>query len=93
MLRYFSISLAVVSFIAAGTLRAATKPHPGPASEATLTRTNQDMERLGRILSLISIVGQDTFTVRNQADRHVESTAYESFQNVLRPMSGSSHPN
>jgi len=59
MMRYFSISLVLVASIAAGTLRAATTPHVGPAS-VTATWTNEDLKRLSRISGLVSIVGEDT---------------------------------
>lgn len=55
--RYFSLSLVLVSFIAGDTLCAATKPHTRRTSEANVTWTNEDLERL-RDQSPISVIGQ-----------------------------------
>jgi hypothetical protein len=60
MLRYLSISFVLVSFTAAGTLRAATEPHAERAMKATRTWTNDDLERLGKVPGLISVVGRPT---------------------------------
>lgn len=65
MLRNLSILFVMASFTAGGTLRAATKPHAGPASEARVSWTNEDLERLNRIPGLISIVGQETEAVQD----------------------------
>ena len=58
MLSYLSILLASLSFPASPTMRAAAKPHAAPASEANVTWTNEDLERLSGIPGLISVVGQ-----------------------------------
>lgn len=58
MLRYFNISMVLASLLASGTLGATSQPRPTPAPDATGTWTNEDLERLSRIPSLISIVGQ-----------------------------------
>ena len=54
---YFILSLVLVSFIAGDTLCAATKPHTCRTSEANVTWTNEDLERL-RDQSPISVIGQ-----------------------------------
>ena len=60
MLRYFNISLVLISLTAQVTLRAAAKSHAAPASEATVTWTNDDLARFSSVRGLISIVGPDT---------------------------------
>ena len=60
MFHHLGISFVLVSLAAGGTLRAATKPRAVPASEANVTWTNEDLERLNRIPGLISVVGQPT---------------------------------
>jgi hypothetical protein len=57
MLRYFNISLLLVSCMAGGTPRAATEPHAAPASETNAIWTNEDLERLARVPDLISVIG------------------------------------
>ena len=57
MRRSLSISVVLISFAAGGTLRAATKPHAGPAP-ANRTWTNDDLKRLDKVPELISVVGQ-----------------------------------
>ena len=47
MRHYLSIRVLLVLFAAGGTLRAATKPHAGPAPEPNGTWTNTDLSRLG----------------------------------------------
>ena len=59
MRHYFNISFILASFMTGGTMRAATKPHRGPARvKANLTSTNGDLERLRKFPGLISVVGQ-----------------------------------
>jgi hypothetical protein len=58
MLRYFSISFVLLSFTAGGTLRVATKPHAETVPETNRTWTNEDLDRLGKVPALISVVGQ-----------------------------------
>lgn len=60
MLNNLSILFFLISFTAGDTPRAATEPHAVPASEAKVTWTNEDLERLSTIPGLISIVGQET---------------------------------
>ena len=60
MRRLRSISLILASFVAGGTLRAATKPHAGPAPEANGTWTNEDLQRFNKVPGLISVVGQQS---------------------------------
>jgi hypothetical protein len=55
-MRYFSLLLVAVLFTAVGDLCAANKPHAD--LEAQRTWTNEHLERLTRIPSSISIVGQ-----------------------------------
>lgn len=57
MLRYLNISCLLV-ICTAGTLRAAANPHAIPPSTLNEVWTNEDLERLSRVPSLISIVGQ-----------------------------------
>jgi hypothetical protein len=57
MFRYLSISMVLATCVAAGTLRAATKPHAGPAATNS-TWTNEKLERLSRFPGLISVVRQ-----------------------------------
>ena len=57
MLRYFNISVLLVASMTGGTLRAASKPHVGPASETKTTWANEDLERLARVPGLISVIG------------------------------------
>lgn len=57
MRRSLSISVVLIAFAAGGTLRAATKPHAGPAP-ANRTWTNEDLQRLDKVPELISVVGQ-----------------------------------
>lgn len=58
MRHYISISFILASFIVGGTLRAATKPHAGPAPEANGTWTNNDLQQLNKFSGSISVVGQ-----------------------------------
>lgn len=58
MRHYISISFILASFMAAGTLRAATKPHAGPAPAPNGTWTNEDLQRLNKSSLFISVVGQ-----------------------------------
>ena len=58
MRRSLSISFILISFVAGGTLRAATKPHAGSTPEANGTWTNEDLQRLNKVPGLISVVGQ-----------------------------------
>lgn len=58
MRRSLSISFVLVSLTAGGTLCAATKPHAGPAPEANVTWTNEDLQQLNKVPELISVVGQ-----------------------------------
>jgi hypothetical protein len=60
MVRYLNILLVLVAITGEATLRAATKPHAGPAPKAKGAWRNEDLERLRRIPGLISIVGQPT---------------------------------
>lgn len=75
MRHYLSISFILASFMAGGTLRAATKPHAGPARvKANLTWTNEDLERLSKFPGLISVVGQPS----NEASQGVDAPAPKS---------------
>ena len=58
MRHYLSIRIVLVLFAAGGTLRAATKPHAGLAPGASGAWTNEDLQRLGKVPELISVVGQ-----------------------------------
>lgn len=60
MRRSFGISFILASFVAGGTLRAATKPHASSAPEVKGTWTNEDLQRLDKVPELISVVGQPT---------------------------------
>lgn len=73
MRHYLSIRIVLILFAAGGTLRAATKPHAGPAPEATRTWTNEDVLRLNKLPGSISIVGQST----NEASQVADSPAPE----------------
>lgn len=68
MRRSLSFSLILASFVAGGTLRAATKPHAGSAPEANGTWTNEDLQRLNRIPGLISVVGQPSTEASQSVD-------------------------
>lgn len=58
MRRCLSIRIFLFLFAAASTLRAATKPHAGPAlANAKLAWTNAELSRLGKVSGLISVVG------------------------------------
>jgi hypothetical protein len=71
MPRCFNISLLLVSCMTGGTLRAATTPHGGPASETNITWTNEDLERLARVPGLISVIGLPP----SEAERNVSEPA------------------
>ena len=58
MRRSLCISVVFISFAAGGTLCAATQPHTGPAPEANVTWTDEDLQRLDKVPELISVVGQ-----------------------------------
>lgn len=58
MRRSLSISFILASFVAGGTLRAASRPHAGSAPEANGTWTNEDLRRLNKVPGLITVVGQ-----------------------------------
>ena len=64
-----SISFILASFVAGGTLRAATKPHAGPPGvRARSTWTNEDLLHLSKVPGLISIVGQPSVEVSQGVD-------------------------
>lgn len=72
MRHYLSIQIVLFSFATGGTLRAATRPHAGPASlKANLIWTNADLNRLGKVPGLISVAGVPA----NQASKAVAAPA------------------
>jgi hypothetical protein len=70
MLRYFSITFALLSLTVGATLRAANAPHAVRGLEAQHTWTNEDLQQLSRNPGLISIVGQR----ENESSRRVVSS-------------------
>jgi hypothetical protein len=71
MPHYLSIALVLFSFAAARTPRAA---HAVRASDANGIWTDEDLERLGKVPGLISVVGQPT----NEVSQGVEAPAPQS---------------
>ena len=68
MRRSLSISFILASYVAGGTLRAATMPHASPAPEANGTWTNEDISRLNKDRELISVVGQPSSEASQDVD-------------------------
>ena len=64
MRRSLSISFILASFVAGGTLRAATKPRAGSTPEANGTWTSEDLQRLNNVPGLI-------FCSRSTIDRNL----------------------
>lgn len=68
MRRSLSISFILASFVAVGTLRAASRPHAGSAPEANETWTNEDLQRLRKSPGLISVVGHPSTKASQSVD-------------------------
>lgn len=74
MRRSLSISFILASFVAGGTLRAASGPRAGSAPEANGTWTNEDLQRLDKVPELLSVVGQPS----NETSQGVDASALHS---------------